>query len=75
MNWGAIKHLAGLPPQRLLRDLLGWRLTESDIAREIGVTQGRVNQVRNDPKAGFRGQATVKLMQLHASMCPQQAAA
>ncbi len=60
---------------KLIADLEEKGMSQADIAREIGVTQGRVNQVRNDPKAGFRGQATVKLMQLHASMYPQQVAA
>lgn len=61
--------------QRLVTDLESRGLTQTEIAGLIGVTQGRISQVKNDAKSGFRGLATVKLIELHAARHLRQAAA
>ena len=55
--------------QKLINELQGAGLSQADIARRIGVTQGRMSQVKRDSKAGFRGAATVALIALHAEKC------
>ena len=55
--------------QKLITDLECVGLSQAEIANQIGVTQGRVNQVKHDAKAGFRGAATVALIALHAHKC------
>ena len=62
--------------RKLILELEEVGMSQADIAREIGVSQGRVNQVRNaeNIEVGFRGAATVKLLALHAVKLPQAAA-
>ena len=57
--------------QKLITDLESVGMSQAEIATQIGVTQGRVNQVKNDDKAGFRGAATVALILIHTQRCPE----
>ncbi len=51
--------------QKLITDLNGWGVKQAELATAIGVTQSRISQVIRTPLAGFRGQATLKLLALH----------
>lgn len=50
----------------IIRDLIQSGMTQSDIAKEIGVTQGAVSQVANSQgRRGFRFEAGYRLLRLH----------
>lgn len=54
--------------RELIKELTASGMTQTDIANEIGVTQGAVSQVVNDSRRrGFRFDVGYRLLQLHAS--------
>lgn len=57
--------------RKLLTELDVAGLSQGEIAAAIGVSQGRISQVMQSPSAGFRGNATLKLVELHRLHCPQ----
>ena len=60
--------------QKLISELEATQMSQGEIAKAIGVTQGRISQVVRTNGAGLRGVATVKLLELHQMRCQKAAA-